>query len=607
MQNEMCRKGTRGGINTLISAGAAQCFFSVASRCKFGGGKFGRLFLLVCLLLAPLEAFCAEGVPLKRVAVLPFAVHAALNLSYLQDGIRSMMASRLAAGAGVEVVDRRKVESVLPVDNDGNWEKDWQGLAVKVGADYLLTGSVTAMGGGFSLDARVYDLAEPEKTGNFSAIAEREDELIAIIDKLTWDIAGQIFDHKPENISSQTKTIVSTESESDFHLQTTHPDRVFMTPAGPEKATVKSENVVGSGIVTKAGLPIASPVGAAFTKSKDFEIDLQAMGVGDIDGDGKPEVVIAARSELFVFSIASGTFTKFGGLDLPSRFVIHGVYLADLNKNGKDEIYFSTTDGWNPDGSAVEWDGHGFAYIFKEKPWYIKILDIPGEGLVLIGQKGGLDSPIAAGIFRLTMKDDKVVVGEKLAVPDAINLFDFALVDLDQDGTMEVVAVDQDDRLRVIRSDGKMLWRSSERYGGVTRYIGGRKDDFESPESSEDTDIRIYVPSRIIISDLNGDGRLEVVINRNLSSASRILPKMKSYPDGELTGLSWNGISLVQIWGTGKIDGYIADYQLLPSVDGVARLFVGLVLQRGWLDKLSGPETTVLMYDLVQTGTVKGN
>ena len=79
------------------------------------GKNIGTLIFFILLIsifsVSPLKA--AEENPAKTVAVLPFALHAGENLAYLQDGLRDMLASRLAANAGVVIVERRRVDTLL--------------------------------------------------------------------------------------------------------------------------------------------------------------------------------------------------------------------------------------------------------------------------------------------------------------------------------------------------------------------------------------------------------------------------------------------------------------------------------------------------------------
>ena len=62
------------------------------------------IFLLLFSFFGTIHPFTAtaEDIPAKSVAVLPFAMHAPSSMAYMQEGLRDMLASRLA-------VDRKSV------------------------------------------------------------------------------------------------------------------------------------------------------------------------------------------------------------------------------------------------------------------------------------------------------------------------------------------------------------------------------------------------------------------------------------------------------------------------------------------------------------------
>jgi hypothetical protein len=353
-----------------------------------------------------------------------------------------------------------------------------------------------------------------------------------------------------------------------------------------------------------------------FTKTQNLELYLRGMDVGDVDGDGQLDVVMADTRKVYAYHMNNNRLTEFAVVEMPARSKIHAVSLGDIDGNGRAEIYISAADDHKPYSWAYEWDGSRLDITLGDIPWYIRVLDIPGEGRVLVGQRGGQDSLLLAGIFRLMRSGEEVVPEERIVMPDYINLFEFALADVNNDGGQEIVAISRADRLYVVRPDGSVLWVSEEYYGGTSRYIGEDYDlvgrvgvDVNSTPSSEiigreGSGKRIYIPSRIIIMDVNGDGIDDVVVNKNLSTASRHVEGYKRYKSSEIYAMTWNGIALNEIWQTKKIAGYIPDFQFLTmqDTDNRAELYVGLVLSTGWTSSFRGGESTILMYDIELAG-----
>jgi len=569
------------------------------------------LLFAVCLVIGKTNS-AAAAEPAKSVAVLPFEMHAPDSMAYLQEGLRDMLASRLAANGGAVIIEQSKVDPLLAERGRILQQQEAVELAQQLEADYIITGSLTSLGGSMSLDAKVFAADEAAAPLSFYASAAEEKEVISAINQLSWDIAAKVFDATPPAGTVPVKAAQPASEEEDETMsafKTEHPDKIYKKQI--------------PGMTTGMGSPIIMPQSMAgmqgFTKTQNLDYFLEAMDVGDVDGDGELDVVLAERQKAYIYHLVNNRLAEFSVLEMPARSKIHAVSVADLDGNGKAEIYISAADDYKPYSWAYEWNGSGLDVILNDIPWYIRVLDIPGEGPTLLGQRGGQSSLLLAGIFRLMKTGTTVQPEQRLIMPDYVNLFEFALADVNQDGSNEIVAISRADRLYVVRPDGSVLWVSDEFYGGTSRYIGeayeqiGRVGlDINSTPTSdvigkEDSGKRLYIPSRIIPMDVNRDGNDDVIVNKNLSTASRHVENYKKFNTSEIYALGWNGIALGELWKTKKIDGYIPDFQFLPvpGTENRAKLFVGLVLSTGWTSSFTGGESTLLMYDVELAGEKK--
>jgi len=562
-----------------------------------------RLFVTTLLALSLAPALGGAAVtPPGRIALLPFETHSDRDLSYLTNGLRDMLASRLAAGAGVEVVPRAAVSQALagkPVPTDPGALRL---LGTTLQADYVLSGSLTALAGSLSLDSTLHTVSGATEPRTYYATAPREEEIIGAIDNLSWQIAEQAFGKQRPQTASATPSVAAIPAQGAAAAdpyQTSHPDRILMGNSSTSSAVVRP-----LGVVTGA---------LGFSKSQTFTYGLVAMEVGDVDADGQDEFVLASPYEVRIYRRFDNRYQKIGQVDLGHRYAIHGVTMADLNNNGRQEIYLSAADAKGPNSLVLEWDGKQFAHLADDLSWYLRVIDIPGQGPVLAGQKAGLSQLMAKGIYHLSLNQGQVTQGEAI-LSGGMNLFEFSLADLDGNGSLEVVAISQGDRLMVLTQSGKELWVSDDFYGGTTRFVGGESFDEVNKdlEHGRNEGARLYIPARIVIRDMNNDGIPDVVVNKNLSSSSRILSRVRSYPSGEIHALTWNGISLTELWRTRKIDGYISDYQLgkvenVAARDGKpqtinAELNVGVVLNSSGFDVLRDASSAVLTFPLHLTG-----
>ena len=88
---------------------------------------------------------------------------------------------------------------------------------------------------------------------------------------------------------------------------------------------------------------------------------------------------------------------------------------------------------------------------------------------------------------------------------------------------------------------------------------------------------RVFIPGRIITKDLYGDGFYEVIINKNLTSGTRLFDRVRSFDKGEIYSLVWDEDNLITNWKTREINGYISDFQVKDADnDGEEELVVAV-------------------------------
>ena len=84
---------------------------------------------------------------------------------------------------------------------------------------------------------------------------------------------------------------------------------------------------------------------------------IQAVAIGDVDGDDLPETVIAGLSRLWIYKFIKDRFVEMAALKGFGNYI--GVDTSDVNGNGRDEIFVTNFDNGNGRvGSFVlEYDG----------------------------------------------------------------------------------------------------------------------------------------------------------------------------------------------------------------------------------------------------------
>jgi TolB-like protein len=202
------------------------------SQCSIGVALFAALFA------SPQHAL-AQGDQPATVALLPFEIHSSRDISYLQDGIRNMLASRLSANAGVDVVDKDQLDSFVKKQSDS-------GLKIPgadSNTDYLISGSITSLGSALSIDAKVIGTGEQDATQIFNATANNDNEVIPAIETLAAAITARVFGTQTAARETAAQPALPQSASSAISLETAHPDRAFI-PALPEAASMPVQSPI---------------------------------------------------------------------------------------------------------------------------------------------------------------------------------------------------------------------------------------------------------------------------------------------------------------------------------------------------------------------------
>jgi hypothetical protein len=259
--------------------------------------------------------------------------------------------------------------------------------------------------------------------------------------------------------------------------------------------------------------------------------------------------------------------------------------VADVNRNGYAEIIVTSVVGDNLQSYILEYEEGKFRKIIEKADWYFRVLDHPKDGPLLMGQRMGSEGIPVGPIYSFVWKKKSFEKGPKMDFPKETNIFGLALADIRNQGTLDAVTLDESGQLRIQSADGKFTWRSKSRFGGTNvSYDTKKKKEFDV-NLKDALDARIFIPGRILIKDLDGDGSNELIINANHASTT-FFKRVRTFETGEIYDLVWEEGNFATNWKTREINGYIADYQVKDvDDDGEEDLVVGVVNLEGVLDR----------------------
>ncbi|UCB48287.1 MAG: VCBS repeat-containing protein [Deltaproteobacteria bacterium] len=504
-------------------------------------------FLLTGVIQSPV--FAAEGP--KKVAVVPFTMNADRDLTFLQEGIMDMLASRLAWKGEVQVLEKGRVKQQAaqlggPLDRTKALE-----IGRALQADYVIFGSLTVFGESVSLDARILDVPGEEELMTAFKEAKGMDEVIPTVNQFAADINEKIMGR------SAAPPVVA---------RTPVPD----APKGPGGLAAMGEDFEGEGLGT----------------IQRFKVQIVSIDAGDVDGDGKNELVFIDKSKVYIYKWQEKTFALFksieGGM---SAEYIH-VSVGDLDRNGKAEIYVSNLASSSVSSLVLEWDGNAFREIVNGQRWLLQVIDVPGQGKTLVGQRRSVGGGFRGQVQYLKREGNGLVSTGPVDLPSQSNVFNFAIADLEGGGRNSTVVLDSSDYLRLYNPGKEEVWRSEEYYGGSLTFI----------ETDLEKNYR-FISVPIYVTDVDKDGKREVMICKNRSGSGRMLARFRWYSSGVLHFLTWDQVGLSVKWTTQKQPGPIVSYRVSDlDHDGLPELVIASVSKEKHM--LGTPRSQVVVYDL---------
>lgn len=572
--------------------------------------KKGKRFILLALYSIPcflwsISAVSAAGV--KNIAVSRFIMEAPEDLSYLQKGIQNLLVSRLTLpGKSVAVAVDKVVE--LPVSLGSELPAPVASrLMSGFGSDYLLVGAITAIGKSVSIDGWLYDLTNGGMPQKFTAQGLNLNDVIPQVNNMASSITSAV-----------SGSFVSTTSTPQVEM----PPPQVVPGSGPEHV-VSALDVLINPLMQGQNISYLNPNFIEITpeealknigvwRSQSIKEAIIGMDIGDLDGDGSQEVVTVSHDRVTVFRRQGAGLKVLGTYEASkmSRFV--WCALVDLNNDRRDEIVITNMEKKNvtvggiedsmskaiteysiPASLILRWDGRKFQKLVDGIQYFLNVVSFAGEK-VLVGQMKNTSGGFDSSIFEMRLQNNELKAIREIHVPTKYcNVFNFTVVDIDSDGSNEYVVILNDNKLVILGSNGRPMWKSRQRFGATTNFILGKATDLRY--NMQDY---YYIPAPIIVTDLNNDGIKEIVANRS-PDYSKFLPQgFKYYESGQVVSLSWDQVGLIENWSTRELGGMVTSLRIADTDgNGVPELVVPVVLGKD-LVSLWQTETVVFAYDL---------
>ena len=528
-----------------------------------------------------------------KLAIIPFKVNADRDLTFLQKGIVDMLSSRLSRPEAVEVIDQRTVSSMLETITDEISEEVAREIGNRLGAEHVLFGSITAIGDAVSVDTHIVDVQGVEAARPFFVQADTMGEVIPKINRLTGDINHQVFGL--EMRADTTKPAAPSPAAS----YRSHPEKLLtqQKQAAPSTAASQSPFVASGEKAAPGGGVFIQPVQAqagVFWRSRTFNMHMNGLALGDVDGDGRNETVVITNHQIHMYRHEGGQFIKISESKKDRNRYFIGVDIADINGNGRPEIFVSALDirKSGVQSQVLESDGVTYDIVVKNSPWYYRVSTSPGKDPVLLGQESRQKGPYKSAVYELEWNGTDYESKSQLVPARKANALGSTVGDLRNDGGMIVAAFNASDTIQIFDGSGQLLNTSSDGYGGNMLSV-----NLPVSEPGGLPPIR-YLPIRLIINDLNGDGQNELVVVKNKELTGKHLERFRNFTKAQIVGLSWDGAGMAEVWQTRELTGRVADFAVADlEGDGRQDLVLLIVSKEGRI-VATNPKANIIAYPL---------
>ncbi len=266
----------------------------------------------------------AEPGPVKArivVAGLPFHVYSSKPLSHLETSLADLVATRLEASGRVEVVESVVVQQAALGYAQGELtEADIARMARELGADYVVTGSLTELAGRFSLDARVTSVEAGRRGEAMVFTAQSEDELLDRINELADRVVSFVAREEPTHVyeirlvgGGGMEAEVYEKARADLHTLTGQPyDSVAVRK---DLSTLRKL----PGMATVTAVTSRTPNGVIVTFRLVPQERIVGAGAGPDDSDRVVEVHVRGNRRIETDAIRARISTQSGDVYHPGR------------------------------------------------------------------------------------------------------------------------------------------------------------------------------------------------------------------------------------------------------------------------------------------------
>ncbi len=335
-------------------------------------------------------------------------------------------------------------------------------------------------------------------------------------------------------------------------------------------------------------------------RSQELELHGIGIGVGDVDGDGQNEIVVIDPQTVYLYRTDAQKLTQLA--EYTTRILeLKSVDVAKVRKQGPARIYVSAQNRGSISSFVLEYRNGKLEPVVTDFPYYLRVIDYPTQGPILLGQQKSVAKYYEGPVLRLADKGDELAEEGRFGIPLKIPIFGFTIGDFEGKRNPLIAVYDRQDHLRVYAPDGKRLYLSQDYYGEsdvLLRLAGPEAIEKRVLVNANAIEEVEFFRPRISTLNLPGQSGQELLVISHSSQTRRLLNRTKMLDEGQVVALVWNGDAMDEKWRTPKVDGMVSDFAVdtLPGIPG-KRLILLERKKTDWLSFLRS-RSQVKTYDL---------